>query len=108
MIRLAPILEFPMSLSKLARSHLRRLSHDLKPVVMIGGKGLSTAVLAELDRALDRHELVKVQLAFDDREARSEAARALAERSSAEIVMQIGKVACLYRRNANEPKINLP
>jgi RNA-binding protein len=52
--------------------------------------------------------LVKVQLAIDDREARSEAARALAERSSAEIVMQIGKVACLYRRNADEPKINLP
>lgn len=108
MIRFGPTPEVPMSLSKLARSHLRRLSHGLKPVVMIGGKGLSSSVLAELDRALDRHELVKVQLAIDDREARAEAARALADRSSAEIVMQIGKVACLYRRNADEPKIDLP
>lgn len=97
-----------MSLSKLARSHLRRLSHGLKPVVMIGGKGLSAAVLAELDRALARHELIKVQLAIDDRESRAEAARELADRSASEIVMQIGKVACLYRRNPDEPKIPLP
>lgn len=97
-----------MSLSKLARSHLRSLSHGLKPVVMVGGKGLSTSVLAELDRALDRHELVKVQLAIDDRDARAEAARQLAERSSSEIVMQIGKIACLYRHNPDEPKIPLP
>jgi RNA-binding protein len=97
-----------MSLSKLARSHLRRLSHPLKPVVMVGGRGLSTSVIAELDRALDRHELVKVQIAIDDREARAEAARELAQRSAAEIVMQIGKVACLYRRNPDEPRIALP
>lgn len=97
-----------MSLSKLARSHLRRLSHDLKPVVMVGGKGLTTQVLAELDRALDHHELVKVQLAIEDREARAEAARELALRCSAEIVQQIGKIVCLFRSNPGEPKIALP
>lgn len=97
-----------MALSKRARSHLRRLSHPLRPVVMIGGKGLSTAVLAELDRALEHHELVKVQLAIDDREARAEAARELASRTASEIVQQIGKIACLYRRNADAPRIALP
>jgi RNA-binding protein len=97
-----------MSLSKLARSHLRGLSHTLKPVVMVGGKGLSSSVLAELERALDHHELVKVQLAIEDREARAEAARDLAQRSSAEIVQQIGKIVCLFRPHPKEPKILLP
>lgn len=97
-----------MSLSKRARSYLRRLSHELRPVIHVGAKGLTPALTAELDRALDHHELVKVQLAIDDRDARAEAARQLAATARAELVQEIGKVASLYRANPREPRLALP
>ena len=35
---------------------LRAIGHKLKPVVTVAGKGLSEAVVAEVDRALSQHE----------------------------------------------------
>ena len=50
---------------------LRAIGHKLKPVVTVAGKGLTDTLLAELDQALERHELIKVKLAVGDRTARS-------------------------------------
>ena len=58
------------ALTTARRSELRAKAHRLAPVVMIGDKGLSDSVIAEVDRALKAHELVKVKAATDDREAR--------------------------------------
>lgn len=84
------------------RRWLRARAHGLEPVVQVGGKGLTDAVVAETDRALEAHELIKVRL-VGDREEREEAAAALAERSGAEALGIVGKVAMLYRRHA-EPE----
>jgi RNA-binding protein len=51
---------------------LRAIAHKLKPVVTIAGNGLSEGVLAELERALNDHELIKIKLAVGSREARSQ------------------------------------
>ena len=59
-----------MPLSKNQIKFLRSLCHDLKPVVMLGQKGLTNEVLHELDIALNHHELVKIKLSVDDREER--------------------------------------
>lgn len=95
-------------LSNSQQRHLRGLSHGLKPVIMVGGKGLTEAVLAELDLALEHHELVKVKIAAEDREARDEIVAELVVRSRANLVQRIGNIATLFRRSKERPQISLP
>lgn len=78
------------------RRWLRGRAHSLKPVVQLGGKGLTDAVVAEVDTALEAHELIKVSL-VGDRDEREALAADLADRVEAEAIGLIGKVAILYR-----------
>ena len=96
-----------MSLGSRQVRYLRGLSHRLNPVVMVGEKGLSDNVMAEIESALDHHELIKVRLRTD-RESRSAWARQIADACGAERVHAIGQVACFYRRNPDKPVIELP
>ena len=85
---------------------LRSLAHALKPVVRIGQKGLTDAVLAELEIALDHHELVKVKIA-GDRDERTRVLTAIIEKTSSHKVSLTGAVAVLYRRNPESPVVAL-
>lgn len=88
---------------------LRALAHKLRPVVTIAGKGLSSTVLEELDRALNDHELIKVKVAVGDREQRESVIAEVCERSSAVLIQRIGNIATLLRANpqADPKKSNL-
>ena len=88
---------------------LRALAHKLRPVVTVAGKGLSSTVLEELDRALKDHELIKVKVAVGDREQRESVIAEVCERSSAVLVQRIGNIATLLRTNpqADPKKSNL-
>lgn len=99
-----------MSLDPDFRKRLRSIGHRLHPVVTIAGNGLSQAVGNELERALHDHELVKLRLAIDDRESRSELIIRITSQFHAEVVQRIGKVVVLYRRNpqANPRLTNVP
>ena len=97
-----------MQLSGHQKRYLRAIAHSLDPVVMVGQKGLTPAVLKEFDGALTHHELVKVKLSDADRDDRAETIEALTEASSAELVQTIGRIACFFRRNSKQPKIELP
>lgn len=97
-----------MPLTASQTRYLRGLAHALKPVVTVGGKGVTDAVLKELDHALDDHELVKVKLGGDDRKARTAELARLAGANRAEPVQAIGRIAVLYRHNAERPRIALP
>lgn len=96
-----------MSLSTQQIRYLRGLSHHLRPVVTIADKGLSENVLAELDSALDTHELIKVKLR-GEREARKAWIEEISRQFKAERVHVIGQVACFYRHNKKKPVIALP
>ncbi len=86
---------------------LRAIGHKLKPVVTIAGKGLTEGVIAELDRALTDHELIKVKLAVGSREVRAELAREISTQSKAEIVQSIGSVILLLRRSPTpDPRLS--
>lgn len=85
---------------------LRAIGHKLKPVVTVAGKGLTDTLLAELDQALERHELIKVKLAVGDRTARSAITAELCARSGATLVQSIGNVILLLRR-AKRPDAKL-
>ncbi len=97
-----------MALSEKQKKHLRRLAHPMNPIVMLGNAGLTDAVVAELDRALTDHELVKVSARVGDREARNDALATLASRTASELVQRIGHVGVFYRRRADLAKILLP
>ena len=97
-----------MPLSSRQKRYLRGLAHSLDPVVIVGQKGVTPSLLKELDGALVHHELIKVRLAEADRDDRAETIEALCEGANAELVQTIGRVAALYRRNPEEPTIELP
>jgi len=90
------------------KRYLRGLAHDLKPVILVGQKGITDTLLAELEGALSHHELIKVRLADDDRDARTEAIERILERTGAEQVQSIGKTATFYKRNPERAQFALP
>ncbi len=87
---------------------LRGLAHHLRPVVRIGQLGVTPAVLAELNAALEAHELVKVKIAAADARERRERLAALAAGSGAAIVQAIGKTATLFRPSGRSKSRLLP
>lgn len=97
------------TLSEDQKRHLRRLGHALKPVVLMGGAGLTPGVSNEIDLALEHHELIKVKLVSDGRQQRQVLAKDIAIQAKAVLVQLIGNVALLYRANPQKQKrIALP
>ena len=95
------------ALTSARRSELRAAAHKLSPVVIIGDKGPTDAVVLEADAALKAHELIKVKAATDDRQARRQWMADLCARLAAHPVQEIGKVLVIYREN-EKPKEKAP
>ena len=87
---------------------LRGQAHGLKAMLQVGGKGITDALVAEVEGALEHHELIKVKVAAADREERDALIGTLAERAGAALVQRIGHVAVLYRPNSEKRQIVLP
>ena len=86
---------------------LRAIGHKLHPVVTIAGKGLSENVLAEINRALNDHELIKIKLAVGDKAAREAVADELCSATNSELVHSIGGVILVLRRSAEpDPRLS--
>jgi RNA-binding protein len=97
-----------MKLSERQRKHLRGLGHGLEPVARLGSPGVTEQFLAELDRGLSHHELLKLRITATDRKARDTCLETIIERSGAELVTRIGNVALLYRPNPDAPRLKFP
>jgi RNA-binding protein len=95
-------LEWHVTLTPRERSHLKSRAHPLEPVVHVGHDGLTDAVLREIERALEVHELIKVRAGGDDRHARKALLDAICERTGAETVQHVGKVLVLWRPRPQE------
>ena len=86
---------------------LRGVAHHLDPIVAVSERGLSERIVEETERALRDHELIKVKVFGGDRASRSHIAAELADETSATVLLQIGKVAVLYRHNPEaNPKLS--
>jgi RNA-binding protein len=96
-----------MSLNKKQIQHLKGLAHSLKPVVLLGNNGLTEAVVAEIDYALNHHELIKVKIPTDDRENKALIVEAICRETNATQVQVIGKTLAIYRQS-DEKKIRIP
>lgn len=93
-------------LSSRQRAHLSALAHPKKPVVLVGQKGVTDAVLKEVDGALLAHELIKVRLRGS--EDAEQDASAVATSTGAEVVAVRGSVAILFRAHPERPRLELP
>jgi len=85
-----------ISLTARERAHLKARAHALEPRVQIGKTGVTDAVVAELDRALKAHELIKVKI-LAERDERDTLAEAICQRTDSALVQQVGKVVVLWR-----------
>lgn len=97
-----------MPLTASQKRYLRSFAHELRPIILVGQKGVTQAVLAEFETALAHHELVKVKLAGGEREERAAAIEAMRAHANAEVVQAIGKTASFYRRNPERAQYTLP
>jgi RNA-binding protein len=99
----------PAPLTDNQRRFLRGRAHALKPVIQIGGAGVTDAVAKETGRALRDHELIKVRSRGAEREARDALFADLAARTGSSLVHRIGHVAVLYRpRGRGKPGLLIP
>ncbi|MEZ5507888.1 MAG: ribosome assembly RNA-binding protein YhbY [Gammaproteobacteria bacterium] len=96
-----------MALSQDQKKRFRSIAHHLKPVVMIAEKGISEGVLAELDRALEDHELIKLKVNVLERDDKTAIIAEVCQQTGATLVQAIGKVAVLYRpAKKQNPKLS--
>ncbi|AIS18284.1 RNA-binding protein [Pseudomonas rhizosphaerae] len=92
-----------MPLTQEQKKQYKSIGHHLKPVLMVADNGLTEGVLAEFERALSDHELIKIKLNILDREQRLQAVAELCKVGRADLVQVIGKMALVYRKN---PQVN--
>lgn len=95
-----------MALTQEQKKQFKSIGHHLKPVLTVAENGLSEGVMAELERALNDHELIKVQFRITERDDRRALIDELCQSGSCELVQTIGKMALIYRRNP-KPNRNL-
>lgn len=91
-----------LELTSQERSALRARAHPLRPVVLLGDKGLTEAVIKEIDCNLTAHQLIKVKAAGEDRDSRQEMLDTLCETLSCAPVHHLGKTLILYRPSEAE------
>ena len=96
-----------MSLTNKQKQFLKSKAHDLKPVILLGANGLTEGVVAEIDNALNFHELIKIKVPGEDREQKVLVMDAIIRETKAETVQVIGKILVLYRQSEDK-KIQLP
>ena len=82
---------------------LRKLSHDLKPLIRIGKNGVTPATIANIDRALTDHELVKIKY-LEHKDQKKTLTRRITEETRSTLIDQIGNTATLYRETPTTQK----
>lgn len=87
---------------------LRSEAHHLQPVFQIGKSGLTEAVIAQIEEALEAKELIKVNILQNCDEDKNEIAAKLEEREGLEIVQVIGNMLILYKESKEKKRIELP
>lgn len=91
-----------MTLSSAARKQFRTIGHQLKPIVIIAQKGMTENIKAEIDRALNDHELIKIKLVVSSKAEKKALAESICAEFSAECIQSIGQVLLLYKATKNQ------
>lgn len=84
------------------RRLLRARAHALHPVVQIAANGLSATVLAELERSLQAHELIKIKTRGAEREQRQQWLQQICQQLHAQPVQHIGNILLIWRQRRDD------
>jgi RNA-binding protein len=87
----------PVELTAKDRARLKARAHALEPNVSVGNAGLTKAVIAEVERALAKRELIKVKVQVDDRDLRKQIGDEMGTVTDAAVVHRVGKIVILFR-----------
>lgn len=87
-----------MPLDTKEKQHLKGRAHALKPVIMVGSNGVTEAVMKEVERALNDHELIKIRVQTTDRDERRAMLEAIRDQANAELIQTIGAIGVYYRK----------
>lgn len=90
------------------RACLRSQANQLSPIFQIGKGGISEEICYQIGNALEARELIKASVLDNSGFSAREAADAIAEEISADVVSVSGNRFVLYRRSEKKPKIELP
>lgn len=93
-----------IELTPAQRRELRSRAHHLNPVVTIAGNGLAPAVVAEIERSLQAHELIKVRVQGAERDQRENLMAELCATLGAAAVQHIGNILVVWREKKEDPK----
>ena len=94
-----------MGLKGSEKKYLRGLVHDKHPVVIIGQKGVTPALIESMDQALVTHEVIKIKFVdFKEKTEKQEISNILVEETKSELVGMIGHTAIFYRQNEDPEK----
>jgi len=88
------------------RRRLKGQAHALKPRIQIGKNGVTEAAVANINKALHDHELVKIKYLEHKTERKTLTVR-IAEETSSIVINEIGNIATLYRRSSDPAKRNI-
>lgn len=91
-----------MSLRGKQKRFLRSKAHHLQPIFQIGKGGVNSAMIVQIEEALEKRELIKVSLLQNTDEVAEEAAQVLEKEIDCEIVQIIGRVIVLYKPSTKE------
>ncbi len=86
------------------RRRLRGHGHALDPVVQIGKQGVTASVVAQVNRALLDHELIKIKLGSECPATRFEVAESLGEQPGVKVAQILGRTVLLYKRDPKDPR----
>ena len=90
-----------IELTSKQRKELEKAAHDLQPVVIVGGAGVTEGVTKMVDSSLAAHELIKIK--FNEfKDEKIELTNKLCEETDATLVRLIGNVAILFREKPEE------
>lgn len=90
------------------RAYLKSLAMELDPVINIGKSSVTPEVVTAVAEAIHKRELIKISVLKNCIDDPREIANVIAERTHSEVVQVIGKKIVLYRKNKDNPKIELP
>lgn len=93
------------TITQAERRALKRLAHALDVVVRTGNAGLTDAVVAETDKALTHHELLKVRILAGERADRDAMMQKLCDQLGAALVQRVGHVATIFRPRSKDSRI---
>jgi RNA-binding protein len=96
-----------MNLSNKQKQYLKGLAHSIKPIIQLGGNGLTEGVLAEIENALGHHELIKIKVPSDDREEKSLIMDAIIRETGAVKLQVIGHTLIMFKQS-DDKKIEIP